>query len=203
MDRQAWIAVTLCVLGLVAWQFYMTSHTPPPVRAFASPTPAVQAPATSATRSGSESGWSRLRQPGTRSLVLNADRQHQLWPCLEKTEILRNSDLELLLTNRGAGIREAVLPGHVVENGAHVKINANSEVPIGAILEKPAAPVLDEFAMARQPDGSVQFERVLLEKVTLRKKFSLPAPPNEKDNYVAQMEVNFENESERPYVKCV
>ena len=53
----------------------------------------------------------------------------------EKTEILRNSDLELLLTNRGAGIREAELPGHVVENGAHVKISAGSEIPIGAILE--------------------------------------------------------------------
>ena len=200
MDRQAWIAVTLCVLGLVAWQFYMTSHTPPPpLRAVASPTPAVQAPAASAplARSpaepanpgGSTESRPPLDQPTPTPVAFT-----------EKTEILRNSDLELLLTNRGAGIREAELPGHLMENGAHVKINANSEVPIGAILEKPAAPVLEEFAMARQPDGGVQFERVLPGQVTLRKKFSLPAPPNQKDNYVAQLEVNFKNESEKPYV---
>ena len=31
------------------------------------------------------------------------------------------------------------------------------------------------------------------QSVTLRKKFSLPAPPDEKDNYVAQLEVDFQN----------
>ncbi|MEP6685394.1 MAG: membrane protein insertase YidC [Verrucomicrobiota bacterium] len=196
MDRQAWIAVTLCVLGLIAWQFYMTSHTPPPPpRALASPTPAPQAPLASAIPSAQQ-----VQLPAEPDKSVD---QPTPTPAsfTEKTEVLRNADLELLLTNRGAGIREANLPGHVMENGAHVKINANSDVPIGAILEKPTATVLEEFAMARQPDGSVQFERVEPGQVTLRKRFSLPSPPNQKDNYVAQLEVNFKNEGANPYIK--
>ena len=35
--------------------------------------------------------------------------------------------------------------------------------------------------------------------VKLRKKFTLPAPPNEKDNYVAQMEVDFQNSGAAAY----
>ena len=45
----------------------------------------------------------------------------------------------------------------------------------------------------------MQFERALPNNVTLRKKFSLPAPPNEKDNYVAQMEVDFQNDGAAVY----
>ena len=29
MDRQAWIAITLCVIGLVAWQVYVVKHPAP------------------------------------------------------------------------------------------------------------------------------------------------------------------------------
>jgi YidC/Oxa1 family membrane protein insertase len=197
MDRQAWIAVTLCVLGLIGWQFYMTSHTPP-LPAVASPTPAVPVPAASAT--GTPPAEPIIPNRSTESRPTANQPASTPAAFTEKTEILSNADLELLLTNRGAGIREAVLPGHTMENGADVKINANSEVPIGALLERPAAPVLEEFAMAREPDGSVQFERVLPGQITLRKKFSLPAPPNQKDNYLAQLEVNFKNDSAKPYV---
>ncbi|MFZ1218936.1 MAG: hypothetical protein WAO00_06555, partial [Chthoniobacterales bacterium] len=42
MDRQAWIAVTLCVLGLVGWQIYSVSHAPPRVPVTVSPTPTPQ-----------------------------------------------------------------------------------------------------------------------------------------------------------------
>jgi YidC/Oxa1 family membrane protein insertase len=110
----------------------------------------------------------------------------------EKTATLRNADLELLLTNRGGGIAEAILPKHKGENGAPVKLSALQRLPIGAIVENPATPRLEEFSVV-EGEGSVQFERALPNNVTLRKKFTLPAPPNGKDNYVAQMEVDFQN----------
>ncbi len=194
MDRQAWIAVTLCVLGLVAWQWYVTSHAPPP-RAVPSPqVPAASTPAEQPPASTSPDGPTESRPIADQPSPTPVPEHFA-----EKTEVLRNSDLDLLLTNRGGGIKEAILPGHVVENGADVRLNAKGDIPIGAILERPSAPMLNEFAIARQSDGSVQFKRVLPDQVTLEKRFSLPAPPNEKDNYIARLEINYKNEGTRPY----
>ena len=119
-------------------------------------------------------------------------------PFVEKTTTLGNADLELLLTNRGGGIAEAILPKHKGENGGPVKLNVRQRLPIGAIIEKPATPVLEEFSVVPGQD-IVQFERALPNNVTLRKKVSLPAPPNEKDNYVAVMEFDFQNSGAAAY----
>ncbi len=98
----------------------------------------------------------------------------------------------MLLTNRGGGIAEAVLPKHRGENGQPVKLNSRQRVPIGALLEKPAAPLLEEFTIV-PGQGSVQFERALSQNVILRKKFTLPETAKEENSYVAQLEVGFEN----------
>ncbi len=74
-------------------------------------------------------------------------------PFVEKTTTLRNADLELLLTNRGGGIAEAILPKHKGENGAPVKLNVRQRLPIGAIIEKPATPVLEEFSIVPRQDS--------------------------------------------------
>ena len=50
MDRQAWIAITLCVIGLVAWQVYMVKH------------PASRAG--EGARLAESSRWARLRRAG-------------------------------------------------------------------------------------------------------------------------------------------
>src|SRR6476646_381837 len=101
MDRQAWIAVTLCVLGLIAWQFYMTSHAPPPPplpAPSATPGTSVAKPSTPTNPSGSTEARPPVDQPSPTPAPVSF---------AERTEILRNSDLELLLTNRGGGIKEA------------------------------------------------------------------------------------------------
>jgi len=201
MDRQAWIAVTLCVLGLIAWQFYMTSHAPPSVP---SPTPAAQVREAIVTPSAPVGEPSAPTNPSGSTEARPPVDQPSPTPgpvsFAERTEILRNSDLALLLTNRGGGIKEATLPGHTVESGANVRLNPGSDIPIGAILEKPSSPVLNEFAISRQPDGSVQFERALPDQVTLHKKFSLLTSPNKKESYIAQLEISFKNDGVRPYV---
>ena len=116
----------------------------------------------------------------------------------EKITSLRNADLELLLTNRGGGIAEAIMPKHKGDDGKPVTLGSRERLPIGALVEKPSTPVLEEFSVL-PGDASVQFERALPGNVTLRKKFSLPAPPNGKDNYVAQLEVQFQNSGAEPY----
>jgi YidC/Oxa1 family membrane protein insertase len=67
------------------------------------------------------------------------------------------------------------------------------------LIEKPEAPLLEEFTFADSKDGA-ELERVLPNDITLRKKFTLRAPPNQKDNYVAQMEIDYQNRGGAPYV---
>src|SRR5712675_1907466 len=147
MDRQAWIAITVCVLGLLGWYAYTTTHLPPPRPApFAAASPVANSSASPAA---------------TETAPAFA----------EKTETLSNGDVELHLTNRGGAIVDAVLLNHTVDNGNRVALNAPDRTPIGVIVEQPDATSLPEFSLEKQSDGSVQFERKTPEGVTVRKRF--------------------------------
>ena len=194
MDRQAWIAITLCVIGFVALQIYNVKHVPPPVPAAVSPSPTA-APENQSPASASQAP-SVSPAPGaspTPSPVASIP------PFVEKSEALRNEDVELRLTNRGAGISEAVLLKHAVENGQRVVMNSADHTPIGAIIEQPATPLLPEFTIVRGDDGSVQFDRKTPEGVNVRKKFFFPPNSEKKDNFVAEMDVDFRNDGAQAY----
>src|SRR6266480_6654367 len=187
MDRTAWIVVALCVVGLVVWEIYLVKQTPPrPARVGVAPgqsspttTPAILAPSPTpvaeATPSSGESAPSFA----------------------EKIETLRNSDVELRLTNRGGGIKEAVLLKQIAEKGQRVVLN--SSAPIGAIIEQPSAPTFPEFTASPVSDSAVQFERMTAEQVAVRKKFFFQQSSENKDNYVIEMDLDLENRGTEPY----
>src|SRR5204863_9289889 len=58
----------------------------------------------------------------------------------EKNETLRNDDVELRLTNRGGGIRDAVLLNHIAQGGEHVVLGSRQQLPIGAMIEQSDTP---------------------------------------------------------------
>ncbi len=120
-------------------------------------------------------------------------------PFAEKTESLRNSDVEVRLTNRGGGISEAVLLNHTLENDQKVILNSGDRTPIGAISDRPDSPILPEFTIVRGEDGSIQFEHKSAEGVTIRKRFSLPVATEKSDNFVVMMDVDFRNDGAQPY----
>ncbi|HEY2626991.1 MAG TPA: YidC/Oxa1 family insertase periplasmic-domain containing protein [Candidatus Udaeobacter sp.] len=190
MDRTAWIAVTLCVIGLVLWELYLAKQTPPrraPVNVPA------QAPAAS-TLTASPSA------PPLATVPANALKPEEAAPSFsEKIETLRNSDVELHLTNRGGGIREAVLLKQVAEKGQRVVLNSAESMPIGAIIEQPSSPELPEFTSSSQPDSTVQFERTTPEQIVIRKKFFFQQSSEKKDNFVVEMDVDFENRGLQPF----
>ena len=188
MDRQAWIAVTLCVIGLVVWQIYVMRHpAPQPARA----TPAQAVPPI-LTPSPSAPG-SALRTPSVTPLPAET-----VPTFAEKTETLRNSDVELRLTNRGGAISEVALLHHTTDNGQRVILNSKDRTPIGAIVANPAAPVLPEYTMRREGDA-VQLEHTTPEKLTIRKKFFFPKSVETKDNFIAEMDVDLQNGGSTPY----
>src|SRR6266480_6315199 len=189
MDRTAWIVVALCVVGLVVWEIYLVKQTPPrPARVGVAPgqsspttTPAILAPSPTpvaeATPSSGESAPSFA----------------------EKIETLRNSDVELRLTNRGGGIKEAVLLRQVAEKGQPVVLNSAQSTPIGAIIEPPSTPTLAEFTAFPESDSAVRFEHTTAEQIIIRKKFFFEKSPENKDNYVIEMDVDLENRGDKPY----
>jgi YidC/Oxa1 family membrane protein insertase len=194
MDRQAWIAIALCILGLIGWQVYTVSHPPARVQAVASPT-ATPASANQTSTTASPAPF-LSPVPGA---VSTPTPVASVPPFAEKIEPLRNSDVELRLTNRGAGISEAVLLHHTIGDGQHVVLNAPDRTPIGAIVDQPAAPSLPEFTIVGQNDGTVQFERKTPEGVNVRKKFFFPPTTEKKDNFVAEMDVDFRNDGAQAY----
>jgi YidC/Oxa1 family membrane protein insertase len=192
MDRTAWIAVTLCVIGLVAWQIWSTrQHLPQPA--------VSNAPATPATTSSASASPSESVVAGVSPAAATA---HSATPVAsptptpiafaEKSETLRNSDMELHLTNRGGGISEVVLPNYAAEQGKRVTLNSVTQIPIGAIVADPASPDLAEFNIARD-NNAVTLESTTGDALTIRKKFSLPPNEAAKDNFIALLDLDFVN----------
>src|SRR5919204_5202536 len=129
MDRTAWIVITLCVVGLVLWEIYISKQmqqarpamSPAPTAAPLSPTPLVAA--------------SPAPFPSPPAAAAAATPAAAAAPFAEKTETLRNADVELRLTNRGGGIAEVVLLNHKAEQNRRVVLNSAERTPIGALID--------------------------------------------------------------------
>src|SRR5881296_9157 len=141
MDRTAWIAVALCVIGLVLWEIYLVKQTPP-----------RSAPVGVAPGQSSPTAAPAILAPSPTPVAEATPSSRESVPSFaEKIETLRNSDVELHLTNRGGGIKEAVLLNYPAEVGKSERVTLNSpaRTPIGAIIDDPAAPVLPEYKITR------------------------------------------------------
>src|SRR3982751_4132158 len=122
MDRTAWIAVILCVTGLVAWEWWIAKQTPRPHPATSglapTPTPLAGTNASPVPLASSSPAPPPTASPATEATPAFA----------EKNETLRNDDVELRLTNRGGGIREAVLLNHLAQGNEQVVLNSKEQL---------------------------------------------------------------------------
>ena len=98
MDRTAWIVVILCVVGLVLWQIYAAKQM--------SPRPA---PINVVSGQASPTVTPKVFEASPPPAVPEATPKstEPVPGFAEKFETLRNSDVELRLTNRGGGIKAA------------------------------------------------------------------------------------------------
>ncbi len=189
MDRTAWVVVALCVIGLVLWEIYLVKQTPP------RPAPVAVAPGQS-----SPTAAPAILAPSPTPVAEATPSGRESAPSFaEKIETLRNSDVELHLTNRGGGIKEAVLLKQVAEKGQPVILNSDKSAPIGALIDQPSSPTLAEFTASPESNSAVRFESTTPEQIVIRKKFSFEKSPENKDNYVIDMDVDLENRGDKPY----
>src|SRR5438445_10725222 len=114
MDRTAWIAITLCVLGLIAWEIWIARQPLPPPAVATAPWPAVPLASGTPFASAPAAVATLAPQPGTAPTPTPSAMPAEFE---EKTETLRNSDVELHLTTRGGGLSEAILLNYPAEVG--------------------------------------------------------------------------------------
>src|SRR6266404_7563448 len=191
MDRTAWIAVILCVAGLVLWEVYLAKQIrPKPLAA-----PGTNAAPASSTPVIVPSAAAPSVSPARDATSASAET---IPPFQETIETLRNSDVELRFTNRGGGIAEAILLHHKAEQSARVTLNSPDRLPIGAIIDNPAVPLLPEYKSARE-GNAIRFERTMADGVTIRKKFFFQKSAETKDNFVTELDVDLENGGAAPY----
>jgi YidC/Oxa1 family membrane protein insertase len=193
MDKRAWIAISLTVIGMVAWQWYYNRElakalpaSPPaaaPVVPGSTPAPVTPAVADPAKAAAAPKVAAPLEQvPET----------------IEKTA---NTAAEWSFTNQGGGIAEITMLGarNLNATGGQLELNRLGGVPIGALSEKPGdlerarAP----YAMRREGDAVI-FERTTSDGLRIVKKFSPPAS-TAPDPYVTELEVTFTNTGAQSY----
>lgn len=188
MDRTAWIAVILCVVGLFVWEWWLARHAPPrTATATASPTATPFAEASASPTPGF-----------TPAAVATPVPAPTIPPSELKTESLNNSDVELHFTNRGGGIEKVVLLNHKAEGNENVVLNSAEHAPIGAIVDDPAVPVSSKYGLRRDGDA-VLCDFKTPEDLTIRKKFLFIKTPEAKDNFAVEMDVDLANSGAKPY----
>jgi YidC/Oxa1 family membrane protein insertase len=193
MDRTAWIVVGLCVIGLVVWEFYLTKQMAP-----------RPAPVSGAARQASATATPAIvaASPSPMATTETVPTSLESVPSFtEKIETLRNSDVELRLTNRGGGITEAVMLNQIAEDAKRVIVNSPRHTPVGAIIDDPAKPALPEFTLSHQSNSSISCELTTPDGIAVRKKFSLLQSSERKDNFLVELNVDVQNTGAEPYTK--
>ena len=179
MDRKAWIAIILSVLGLVLWQWYyvknysLKPHVAAPETTAATPTPSQASP----TQGPVATPASAREEP-----VIAARNQS-----------LFSKTAEYVFSNDKGGIERAVLLLHLGENQQAVFLNGNRAMPIGAIGENPGE-AWGGFAMETdQGKGEAIFTRKDADGLEITKRFILPESGAKDGNYVVRMDLTFRN----------
>ncbi|MFM8983041.1 MAG: membrane protein insertase YidC, partial [Spartobacteria bacterium] len=173
MDRTSWIAIIVSVIGLFAWQWYVSEHLAPP------PAPATQAAAATPPPAPAP-------QP-----TVAATPSPAAMKALEET--LKGEGAEFVFNNDTGGIEQVVLGMHMGENKDHVSLNRSRTLPIGAIGFQPGE-VLGGFNMTTDPaKGAAVFNLMREGGLEITKRFQLPPPGDKNKSYIVTLDISFRN----------
>ena len=191
MDRKAWIAITLSVVGLVAWQWYVGKYITPAQQAAAAAaaaaSPAGKAP--EALTAGNTPAPAATATPGVATQAATPPQQVMT----ARAESLSAPGAEFVFNNDSGGIEQVILLMHQGENQQSVSLNRDRGMPIGALGFTPGE-VFGGFEMnADRAKGEVTFSKTAADGLEITKRFVLP-PASEKDRlYIVNLEVTFRN----------
>lgn len=192
MDRKAWIAITLSVVGLVAWQWYVGKYITPAQQAAAAaaaasaghaPTPTGLASADAAPVSAASTPPGAVIQSATPPQPVMKAR----------AESLAAPGAEFVFNNDSGGIEEVILLMHQGENQQSVSLNRDRGMPIGALGFTPGE-VVGGFEMsADRTKGEVTFSRTAADGLEITKRFVLPPAADKNRLYIVTLDISFRN----------
>ena len=173
MDRTSWIAIIISVIGLFAWQWYVSEHLAPPQA------PTAQAPAaTPALAPTPAPTASATPSPSAMTAV---------------KESLKSEGAEFVFNNDTGGIEQVVLGMHMGENKEHVSLNRSRLLPIGAIGFEPGE-ALGGFSMSTdRAKGAAVFNLTRQDGLEITKRFQLPPPDDKTKSYIVTLDISFRN----------
>ena len=189
MDKQAWIAITLSIVGLVVWQIYFApKYLPAPVPVTAAATPGVL------NADKSSKGEVVVDQKAATPVTPSVETAP------EKIEAVITDQIELDFTNLGGGIAEAIPrgAGHLAENGENIRLNHAGQIAIGAISAQAGENARLPYTVRR--DGkTVICERTEPDGLNIVKEYTLDYQGDEKQIPAVRLKVTFKNTGAQPY----
>jgi YidC/Oxa1 family membrane protein insertase len=182
MDRKSWIAITLSVAGLFAWQWYVSKYYKPQLTQ-ATATTASATPAPMATPAADSTP---LPTPPAEATIA------------ARAESLSNENAEFTFNSGTGGIEQVVLRMHKGENESHVSLNRSRSMPIGGLGFNPGE-VLGGFEMATDPaKGEATFSSKQSGGLEITKRFAVPMGANKEKPYAITLDVTFKNPGTAP-----
>jgi YidC/Oxa1 family membrane protein insertase len=208
MDRQAWIAVILSIIGLVLWEIYFVAKYP---AAPGMKTVAVGAAPASATTAAASAP--PLLTAAAKPEVVIDSREATAAPSTgvaEQIQTIHTPQIDLRFTNLGGGIAEAIPLGHqnLAENGENVKLNHAGQIAIGAITFQGADPAGKPLPAGedrrlpynvRRDGNTVICERTEPSGLKITKEYSLDWQGQPKQIPAIDLKVTFTNTGAQPY----
>jgi len=181
MDRKAWIAVTLSVIGLFAWQWYV-GKTYPTAKPAATGSNATATPAATPSATPVSAAPSPTATPTPALPIMTA-----------RAESISQGGVEFVFNNDSGGIEEVLLGLHKGENETRVSLNRDRGMPIGA-LGFQAGEVVGGFEMRTDPTkGEAVFTKTAADGLQIAKRFVLPKDSEKEKIYTVTLEVFFTN----------
>ena len=182
MDRKSWIAITLSVAGLFAWQWYVSKYYKPQLTQ-ATATTAAATPAPMATPAADSTP--APTPPSEATIAARA-------------ESLSNENAEFTFNSGTGGIEQVVLRMHKGENESHVSLNRSRSMPIGGLGFNPGE-VLGGFEMATDAaKGEATFSSKQSGGLEITKRFAVPMGANKEKPYAITLDVTFKNPGTAP-----
>ena len=173
MDRTAWIVVTLCTAGLIAWFWHAPRHQPRPVtgpQVVQAATPAAGTPDTPAAPPA----------PTTPSVP-------------EQTMPISDDGIDYIFSNIGGGIKTITLPPQRFSGRSPTTLNKDGVAAVGA-LSPVSGSIETEAYELKSPAGKtpVIYERTTTDGLIIRKTWT-PVTEGTGKGFLWKLSVSFKN----------